>query len=337
MNKFNTNISNNSSETIRYLQESCNHNVDENLDMNGVDPLRWAEVRQRISMIKEFLTIASPTAADRQRFGESIGLSSNQFMALVRAWKTHGVAAKIAGSGSSRGAPRRPSRLGVTETAKEMVAAVIRELGSDAPFVDVNRTVASRCSSQGIPCPSRTTVWNTFKAGRQIHHRHDNGIVIGTCHIRIPVQVDGSVVLPQITLAVRTHDGAVLAAAMHATFINWSSVAAYVAGIETNVRIGEDLLPNLIAGEPTLIPVPATAARSLLSRVLGRGIDDIQLVYRIGKALSPERLLTAKEDRPLEPSDAHRITAAAVTRHNASRGATDAIWIVVTSRPDTLM
>ncbi len=56
-------------------------------DMSGVNPLRWAEVRRRIATVQSYLLLPDPTDQDRAEHAKSIGVSANQFIALVRSWR----------------------------------------------------------------------------------------------------------------------------------------------------------------------------------------------------------------------------------------------------------
>ncbi len=299
----------------------------QDIDMTGVDPLRWTETRRRVGVVVEFVAIDMPTETDRKRHAERLGLSVNQFMALVRAWRTHRNAASIACSGAYRGASRRPSRLSVDGEAKAIAARVIEENGPNAPFVSLVAAVMARCGQVGCVPPSRSTIWNMVSRKRQTAMREDGGVVVATCRVRLPVDVDGLIDLPTIVLAVRIGDGAVLAAAMPAGSIGWAGIVRHVAGCGTEVRIDESLLTQQNPIEVAIRPISPTAARSEMSRILGRGLDNVRLVYRANRGITAEGLLKTREDSPLAMDDARHIVAAAITRHNVTRGGLPTVWV----------
>ncbi|KHA65171.1 hypothetical protein [Sphingomonas sp. Ant20] len=300
----------------------------EKIDMDGVDPLRWAEVRRRADVIRKYLAVEDADEVHRKEHARLLGLSPNQFMALVRAWREHeGRAARLAGSGAKRGAPRRRTRLAVPHESKTVAAAIIDELGGSAPFVDINRRVAEKCLAQGLTPPSRSTVWNMVMSRRSTQAGPLKGVVVGTCRVRLPVQAGTVIAMPSLTLAVRSEDGAVLAASMSEPNDGWSDFLFRLVAAEEDVRIDETLSPLLPDDGHRSRSITPTAARSALSRVLGRGIERLRLVYVASKAIAPERLLTTREDRPLSPGDAHVIVADALTRHNGARQIPPPIWI----------
>lgn len=300
----------------------------EKIDMDGVDPLRWAEVRRRAGVIRKYLAIGDADEAHRKEHAKLLGLSPNQFMALVRAWREHeGSAARLAGSGAKRGAPRRRTRLAVPRESKTVAAAIIDEIGGSAPFVGINRRVAEECLAQGLTPPSRSTVWNMVMSRRSTQAGPLEGVVIGTCRVRLPVQAGTVVAMPSLTLAVRGEDGTVLAASMSEPDDGWSDFLSRLVASEEDVRIDETLSPLLPGDGHRSRPIAPTAARSALSRVLGRGIDRLRLVYVASKAIAPERLLTTREDRPLSAEDARAIVSDALTRHNGARQNPPPVWM----------
>lgn len=305
----------------------------EQIDMEGVDPLRWAEVRRRADVIRKYLAIDSADDVDRKEHAALLGLSSNQFMALVRAWREHeGRAARLAGSGARRGAPRRRTRLAVPRESKTVASAIIDELGASAAFVEVNRRVAETCMAQGLTPPSRSTVWNMVMERRSTQAGSAGGVVMGTCRVRLPVQEGTVTVMPSLTLAVRAEDGTVLAASMSKPDDGWAGFLSLLVASDEDLRIDETMTPLLPDDCERSRPIAPTAARSALSRILGRGIDRLRLVYVASKAVAAERLLTTREDRPLSREDARAIVLAALTRHNAARHNPPPIWIGAASR-----
>ncbi|MBD8640287.1 hypothetical protein [Sphingomonas sp. CFBP 13733] len=297
------------------------------IDMTGVDPLRRSEVRRRIGVVRAYLEIADPVDDDRREHAERLGLSANQFMALVRAWREHGSAAKVAGSGAARGVARRRSGLAVPKAAKAIAGTVIDERGPAAAFVDINRAVVTRCAASGVAAPSRSTVWNMVMARRQLQNGAGTGIVMGTCRVRLPVETEGVLAMPSLLVAVRADDGTILAAAMDQRQYEVPHLLAALGGAPEGLRISRDLVPAEQEEGDGISLLPPTAVRSALARVLGRGIDSVRLVYVASKAVAPARLLTAREDRPLLPDEIRSVVSAAIVRHNAARGGYEATWL----------
>lgn len=186
----------------------------DDLDLSGVDPLRRTEVRRRIAVIKSYLAIPMPTQSDRIRHAAELDRSVNQFMALVRAWRDHKSGASVAGAGVHRRAPRRPSRLSVSPEAKRAAAKTIEEAAHGTSLTAITKSVNERCKAMGLSPPSRSTLWNMMSSSRSKSGGGGTGVVIGTCKVRIPVTSNGTTTLPDLTLAVRAHNGTVLAAAL---------------------------------------------------------------------------------------------------------------------------
>ncbi|NIJ16274.1 hypothetical protein [Sphingobium vermicomposti] len=308
------------------------------LNLTGVDPLRWLEVQRRVSIVQDYLAIPLPTEMDQKRHSARLGLSINQFMALVRAWRDYGSAARMAASGAHRGAPRKPSRLTLHPKAREVAARAIEEMGPTAALPKIMHMISERCAALDVKTPSRATVWNMAMTARQRHESGETGIVIGTCKVRLPMATENGLALPALTIAVRANDGAILAAAMEAA--DWQLASMTIASAspgDTAVRADMELLTRTPSDSIRngVLPILGAQARSAISRILGRGIGQIRLIYQPTKALAPERLLTTKEDRPLSCADARTLIMATVYRHNAARSARDASWIdaATTAKP----
>lgn len=296
------------------------------LDLSGVDAMRRPEVRRRVNVVRDFLNIVAPTEADKVASAKSLGLSVNQFMALVRAWLAYGSAAKLAGSGAHRGATRRPSRLSVPAEAKQQALKVIEEVGADSPFVDVHRLVRARCAELKLAPPSRSTLWNMVMDCRKGRRGDDRSLVVGTCFVRLPTVAGETIELPSLTMAVRAGDGAIVAAGLSRS--GWTTFLISVATSGASLQVDKNLLASaeLIPSE-VVVPIAGTAARSSMARILGRGIDNLHLIYQPSRAVPPQRLLKTKDDRPLSLQDAREMVDAAIARHNHIRGAAAVLWV----------
>ena len=293
------------------------------LDLSGVDAMRRSEVMRRVGVVKDFLADSMPTDASKKLHADLLGLSVSQFMALVRAWRIHKSAAMMAGSGAHRGNPRRPSRISVPKAAKEEADRVIAEMGPDAPFVRINEAVVARCDLLEVTPPSRSTLWNMVMASRKRPHGDHGGMVVGTCAVRLPMQLEGGLALPSLTLAVRAGDGAILAAALDEA--DWIKFIMSASSSDQEVRVDQSLLRgDHVEG---IVAIKATAARSAISRILGRGIVNVGLIYQPSRAIAPERLLRTKEDHPLDKLEIRKVVVAAIARHNEERNADGPIWV----------
>ncbi|MEA3051910.1 MAG: hypothetical protein QOG72_813 [Sphingomonadales bacterium] len=300
-------------------------NVDD-IDMTGVDPLRLGEVRRRVAAVKSYLRIRQPTDHDRRRHARALGLSGNQFLALVRAWKEHGRAAAIAGAGTARGTPRSASARTLPTVSKDAAREVIAALGPDVPHVEAVRAVEARCASLGVKAPSKSTIWNMVMASRRnaaSKHGSDD-VLISRCHAKLPVEHEDQVIFPWIVLMVDGVNGAVIGAAMDEKWINSDSVASALAALpaERRIVVDQEIAKKIGGGKlPTHIAVRPTAARTATARALGRGFGSIELIYQLSRAVHPRRMLRSRRDTALNPRDARQLILEQLTAHNAARTA----------------
>lgn len=312
------------------------------LDMSGVDPLRWAEVRRRVSVIKQFIAIRKPTEADRRSYAARLELSVNQFSALVRLWREFGQASAISGAGSTRRGTRKTGPRHLGSEVKDATRAVLESLGPDVPLATAVPAVREALAAKGLKAPSRSTIWNMLMEARQDPFREgeDASIIVAKCAVRLPVEIDQDLIYPEIALAVRVSTGVVIAASM-ATDEQLpkrlaDALTAFKACAHLTVEnsLGQpleivDCRPKVVRSHnyPNATCIGSFNARKILAQALGRGFSMIDLVYRVQHAKLPERMIRAAMDQPLDLTDAEEAVRTNIASHNAKRGAAEPIWV----------
>jgi hypothetical protein len=298
---------------------------DFDLDMTGVDPLRLGEIRRRVGVVKSYLLLPEPSDADRKYHAEQLGLSVNQFLALVRAWREHGRAVAISCAGAAKGAPRPKSARNLPAASKAAAADVIAKLGPDTSLVETIRLVRKACDAFQAKPPSRSTIWNMVMANRKSRAEAGrDGIAVSRCHVRVPVRCGEGMEFPKLALAVDRQTGSILAAAMDGDATTALTIAA---GIDVGPAHGPIIIDADLAKivrAHTLVrftSVAPTAARTDTAKILGRGFGSLDLIYQASRAIKPIDMLRSKKDAPLAPADARRAIAQQLSAHNAARGA----------------
>jgi hypothetical protein len=304
---------------------------DHDMDMTGVDPLRLAEVRRRVAVVKSFIALTEPTDADRKTHAMELRLSVNQFLALVRAWREHGRAVAISCAGAAKGTPRPNGRRNLPVASKAAAQEVIATLGPEVSLVETVRRVREKCGAIRVAAPSRNTIWNMLMAHRRAGGATGRkGVVVCRCHVRLPVATATGVDFPEIAIAVDLSDGIILAATLdgdRASAAHVVSAARRRSGGQP-VPIDEDIVLLAGASAHTRVrPVKGTAARAMVASVLGRGFGTLDLIYRRSLSIDPAALLRSRKDAPVDPEDARRVIAEQLIRHNAARGAKPPVWL----------
>ncbi|UAJ11074.1 hypothetical protein [Polymorphobacter megasporae] len=303
--------------------------ANDDMDMTGVNPLRLNEVRRRVSVVRDYIALRAPTDQDRIDHAAALGLSVNQFLALVRAWREHGKAVAISGAGAAKGVPRPKSARNLPSASKAAAAAVIAKLGPDVSLVETVRHVKQRCGTLRVATPSRSTIWNMVMADRRTRGANGReGIVVSRCQVRLPVETDDGVAFPTLAMAVDLKTGAILAAAMGDDAATASTI---VDGLECRVAGGAVLVDADLAGpirrrsEVEFTSMKPSAARTHTARTLGRGFGSLELIFQPSRAIAPADMLRSIKDAPLSPEDARRLIGEQIGVHNAARGAASAV------------
>lgn len=304
----------------------------EDLDMSGVDPLRRAEVRRRIGVIKDFIGIAKPNDADRKSHADRLELSVSQFLGLVRAWKEYGRPSAISGSGFTKGKERMTGPRHLAAEVKRAARDVVTRLDADLTLKQTVAAVNDALAAQGLRAPSRSTIWNmVMDARRDRVIETDNDIVlVSRCWIRLPIAApDGVISYPELILSVRPSSGAIIAASMA---IGEQVPARMAAAVLEVARDAEIRVENALADPFELAGARVTRllshnGRRELARALGRGFGQVRIVYQPLRAVDPVAVLRNSKDRPLTAEDARDVVGDLLLDHNAVQQAAEVIWV----------
>lgn len=296
----------------------------EGISFAGVHPLRLAEIRRRVGIVKSFLSIERPEEEDRIDHANALGLSVSQFLGLARAWRAFKTPAALDGAGTKRGTPRSTGPRNLPTESKEVAAEVINSVGPDVSHAEAVRLIETRCNMLDVKPPSKSTIWNMIMEARRddVLQTGGNEIVIGRCHIRLPTMIDGEVMFPWIALAVDTKDGAIRAAAMHDELrFPETFGSALVRHLQDRELVVDTELVQAIYGQdaPKHEAVKSSAARTAIAKVLGRGIGSLVLLYQVSRVINPERALITRKDQPLKMGDVEELVLKELIAHNKMR------------------
>ena len=294
------------------------------IDLSGVAPLRRAETRRRIRVILEYLSLMNPRAEDRTAAAASLGVGTQQFMNLVRAWELHGEANAIAKAGAKAGAPREPRKHGLPPSTRTAAEDALRALPASASHQEAIAAVHAMCRKRETRTPSNSMISYLRLAIRQSGEAvgGEPGLVIGRAIVGLPMLESGVLTLPEIVLGVDGSDGRIVAAALVRPGAcapkDFASAVNAAASPSETVRIGSD--DGLLAEALTLAQIISRfAAGRLLAKVLGRGVQGIRLSYGPLASTDPKRALRAKADSPLDRRETLETLEAMLNAHNAMR------------------
>lgn len=294
------------------------------IDFTGVAPLRRAETRRRIQVIRNYLGIAKPSTADREAAARGLGIGTQQFMNLVRAWRLNGSAAAIANAGTNAGEARRPRKRGLPPSTRAAAEDALRHLPPTASHKTAIAAVHAMCERRKTRPPSDSMVSYLRLAVRRSGALVDGGpgLVIGRAIAALPMLERGEIVLPEILVAVNNANGSIVSAALlppgDPASTDLAAALRRDPPVRGSVTIGADdealawMFPNAEI-------VSRFAAGRLLAKLLGRGIDRVRLSYGPLASTDPNRPLRAKADAPLDRREALETVTAALNAHNAAR------------------
>jgi hypothetical protein len=295
------------------------------IDLADIDPLKWAEVRRRAAAVTGYLALDNPGAADRERFAAMLDLGAHQFANLVKAWLEHKDAVALA-PGMRRARLSKSRRAGIDPRSREIARAVIAELGTSASLDGMLAEVVRRCAADGVPPPSRSSLWLLAAEARGRDGSADpHSILVVRAHLRLPVDLGRGATFPEIVVAAEAPTGRIVDIVMvrptgdfDARRIveairhqNPSGTLPVVASEEEAKAIAR-YLPT----DATLKDMPVGDATRELSNAVGKRIGMLEIAFR-PPSVRPATVMRSGLDRPPGADDADLVLLLARERHNA--------------------
>lgn len=192
---------------------------EEGLDLTGVHPRRWNQVRARVRAIREYLKLPRRGPEEEARFAQTLGISSGHFRRLVSIWRRYHRASALPGSSLGRNvAPDRRRRM-PAETS-HVLAAVIDCLGSHRTTREVQAEVERRCRAAGFTSPHLNTIREHLKKARlgsddKVASTERPTVIIDHCAIDLPASWRGRAPhLPFLSVAVAMPEHQIVAFAI---------------------------------------------------------------------------------------------------------------------------
>mgnify|MGYP001163774965 CR=1 FL=1 len=291
------------------------------LDLSGVAPMRWQEVRRRVTAVREYLELAQPTVSDREAAAGKVGLSLDQFERLIRSWRIHSDPARLDGAGSLARARRNRSD-GLPSEVQRIIQRAIEEAGCQAAPAKIYDIVLAQCEKAGLEPPSNNLVWTRIMAARsEATGIEDDRVetLIGRIWLHLPIVEPATPCgarRPELLVAVRLPERTIDACATDVT--------------NGRPPVFEDLDLGSIAVRPIRVaPRDVSDTRTLdiprvekdiganarLARVLGNSIGGLDIAFRLPRKPAAT-LLKNKLDTVLSPADAALAIVHAIRRHN---------------------
>lgn len=294
----------------------------ENLDLSGVAPVRWQEMRRRVAALRRFVAINEPSVAEHAAAAAEAGLGIDHFDRLARSWRIHQDPARLNGAGTLN-RQKRSRCDGVGKEVQTIIARAIKRAGPEAAPKDVYDLVRAECAARNLRVPSNNRVWMKLMNEKAEAGPLPGGspeILIGRVWADLPaIGKEGSsrLVRPELLLAVALPDRTIveqcsdLKTGRPPVFedLDLSSQK----GIALRVAARDMRLPGFL-DEGVHLEID-DSANARLARILGRSVANLQLVFRLPKTPA-DRLLKNALDRPLSPADAELAIDYAIARHN---------------------
>lgn len=299
----------------------------ESIDLSGVDPTRWPEIRRRVAILDEYCAILERTQRSRRAYAKRLGVGEAHFSALAQIWRERRSPADLPGA-QARQSPKPANRLPAAST--DIARDVIAELGAMARRRDVLIEVKKRCADTAIVPPSDATITNMLTAARASHAgatAFKPEILIDICAAKLPAQHGDGVVLPRLLVAVQLPERVIVGYDVAIDPV----LAPSIDRLMTNVRAATDPVgtplqiraPHLAELEQAAIgaTVPAGCPTGLptLPQLLAPAIGEVGLVFQFAKAKSADRLARIRNVSPLAEQDVGTAIQQAVAAHNARR------------------
>lgn len=300
------------------------------IDFEGVDPLRQAEVGRRVEIIKSYLALTKPTRTQTAEYATMIGLGIPQFYRLVRSWRLHRKPRLLAGAGT-RGS-KRTRRDGLPAETKTLVNKAIEQAAADAREADIFRSIVERCDLAGLEPPSRGAVWTYIMEARSAGITRLAGprrLLVARCWPKLPTLNGQGPIFPELAVAVLLPDRRILgwdvsceagrpARPGRALAQAFAALGRTPHPLEVVLDAGDsadayDVYLAVLGRPPKAVK---TSTSQELSRALGWAIGGLRILYK-GHTASVVRLLGTSKNQPLACHETERQIVNAIEVHNA--------------------
>ncbi|MDR6145972.1 hypothetical protein QE363_001765 [Sphingomonas sp. SORGH_AS870] len=176
--------------------------MEKEIDLTGVDPARWPEIRRRVAILDEYVKLWRPTEKVRKDYAKRMGVALSTFMNIARIWRESRSAASLPGA---RAGNRLPSVRRIDQRSVEIMREAITDLGPSSRRVDVLNEVERRCTAAGIARPSNSTITNLLDKMRgNTDATMDLApeILIDEFAVKLPAGRGNDVYMPHVLVAV---------------------------------------------------------------------------------------------------------------------------------------
>lgn len=301
--------------------------MSDDIDMTGVDPVRWAEVRRRIRVIEAYRNLKKPAADDAQRAADELGISVHQFRRLERVWRAHRQASLVAKAGASR-RRRRTMSTGLPDATRDIIRQTIRDLGTNARLGDIVDEAGRRCDAAATRRASDAAIWSKLmqeRAANPVSSDPTPLILVGKCSFALPVEAPQGLFQPSAWLAVLMPEAVVIAADISLTANGQPNLAALVERLHDAEAPAAAPRPivmsrsNLLAAGETLTSLLVHTAKGRQAHIasrLGGLLGGIGLADHAGRR-DPERHIRSHLDAAVAIEDASVAINQAIANHNA--------------------
>lgn len=310
--------------------------MEKDLDLSGVDPARWPEIRRRVAILDEYVAIWRPNKILRGEFAQRLGVAESHFMHLASVWRHNRSAAAIPGA-RSRNVDKVVRR--VSPRALQLARDAISALGPMARRKDVITEVNRLCAFEGVATPSNSTITNLLTEARAASNASmglEPEILIDECLFKIPVLDGDRLTMPRALLAIALPERRIVA--FDATFETdqLPSLATLMERLEADASSKGVSLPLRAPHRSPMERIAIGAAsrdmavgKPTINRILGLRIGDLDVVYQAGRASKPAKMLRGRLATPVNAADAALAVDGAIAVHNARMPALPASGIAI--------
>lgn len=299
----------------------------------GLTAVKRVQLKQRIAVLDQFLSLLKPTPEERATAIETLGISRAAFYNLIAVWRKHRDPRLLRTAHRTRPPGNRKTGVPLNPIAEGMMELAIRKTGADKSTSAIFDAYVELCRQADVASASEETLRRRHREVAKWLTPPGTGamITVDHCALNLAVEIGARKVLPVVTAAFLEPEGIILShtidyiapVASNAARALWEAIDGEGQAREINLHLFETPAWGIMGQAIVAAGLPQPMRRTArlpaydFRRIVGHSFAGIRLAPR--RTMDPD--VTRIDGYVAVDAMLHgEIIREAVLAHNEERG-----------------